>query len=288
MAQIVQRVRGVIQDRLSGGRDNPWKTPPRGARMRNALSIAILTAALAGAAPPLRFCLDPNNLPFSNDRGEGFENRLADLVAGELRRPVEYVWWAQRRGFVRNALTSGLCDVVPGIATSVDSLLATRAYYRSSYVFISRTPTAPRSFDDPILRRLRIGVQIVGDDYANTPPAHALSRRGIVNVQGYRVAGNYNQPNAPARIIEAVANGEIDLAIAWGPLAGYFANRQSIPLYLSAITVQGGESPIPLSYDIGMGVRKRDIELRRAVDGALERSRDKIAKILKQFHVPNE
>ena len=250
--------------------------------------LAILTVALAGAAPPLRFCLDPNNLPFSNDRGEGFENRLADLVAAELKRPVEYVWWAQRRGFVRNALTSGLCDVVPGIATSVDSLLPTRAYYRSSYVFVSRTATAPHSFDDPILRRLRIGVQIVGDDYANTPPAHALSRRGIVNVQGYRVAGNYNLPNSPAQIIDAVANGEIDLAIAWGPLAGYFAKRQPIPLYVSPIAVQAGESQIPLSYDIGMGVRKRDLALQRAVDGALERNRARIAKLLKEFHIPNE
>ena len=256
--------------------------------MRISFILAILTAALACAAPPLRFCLDPNNLPFSNDRGEGFENRLADLVAGELKRPVEYVWWAQRRGFVRNALTSGLCDVVPGIATSVDSLLATRAYYRSSYVFVSRTATAPRSFDDPILRRLRIGVQIVGDDYANTPPAHALSRRGIVNVQGYRVAGNYNLPNAPARIIDAVANGEIDIAIAWGPLAGYFARHQPIPLYVSAIAVRAGESQIPMTYDIGMGVRKRDLALQRAVDGALARNRDKIAKLLKEFHVPNE
>jgi mxaJ protein len=251
--------------------------------MNISLQIAILTAALAGAASPLKFCLDPNNLPFSNNRGEGFENQIAKLVAGELKRPVEYVWWAQRRGFVRNALTAGLCDVVPGIPTAMDSLLATRPYYRSSYVFVSRTATPPRDFDNPILRRLRIGVQIVGDDYANTPPAHALSKRGIVNVQGYRVAGNYNEPNAPARIIDALANGDIDLAIAWGPLAGYFAKRQPIPLYVSAIT---GESQLPLSYDIGMGVRKRDTELKRAVDGGLERTRHKIAKILKDFNVP--
>ncbi len=256
--------------------------------MRASVYLAILSAALGSAAPPLRFCLDPNNLPFSNDRGEGFENQIAALVAGELKRPVEAVWWAQRRGFVRNALTSGLCDVVPGIPTSMDSLLATRAYYRSSYVFVSRSSVPPRSFDNPALRRLRIGVQIVGDDYANTPPAHALSKRGIVNVRGYRVAGNYNEPNAPARIIDAVASGEIDLAIAWGPLAGYFAKREPIPLYVSTVAVEPGRSQIPLSYDIGMGVRKGDFELKRAVDGALERSRDRIAKILREFNVPYE
>ena len=256
--------------------------------MKVFLSTAILTATLVCAAPPLRFCADPNNLPFSNDRGEGFENRIAELVAEELQRPLEYVWWAQRRGFVRNALTAGLCDVVPGIPTSVDSLMATQAYYRSSYVFISRTPAPPGSFDNPILRRLRIGVQIVGDDYANTPPAHALSKRGIVNVQGYRVAGNYNLPNTPARIIDALANGEIDVAIAWGPMAGYFAARQSIPLYVSAIKVQPGDSAIPLTYNIGMGVRKRDFDLLTAVDRALSRSRSKITKILKEFNVPYE
>lgn len=256
--------------------------------MRPRLCLAILAVASACAAPPLRFCLDPNNLPFSNDRGEGFENRLADLIAGELKRPVEYVWWAQRRGFVRSALTGGLCDIVPGIPTSMDSLMATRAYYRSSYVFVSRSSIPLRSFDNPLLRHLQIGVQIVGDDYANTPPAHALSKRGIVNVRGYRVAGNYNQPNAPARIIDAVASGEIDVAVAWGPMAGYFAKRQAIPLYVSPVAVEPGESPIPLSYDIGMGVRKRDFELKRAVDEALERSRDRITKILREFNVPHQ
>ncbi len=256
--------------------------------MRTAFYIALLTAAVACAAPPLRFCLDPNNLPFSNDRGEGFENQIVELVAGELRRPVESVWWAQRRGFVRNALTAGLCDVVPGIPTSMESLIATRAYYRSSYVFVSRSFIGPRSFDDPMLRHLRIGVQIVGDDYANTPPAHALSKRGIVNVHGYRVAGDYNQPNAPARIIDAVASGEIDLAIAWGPMAGYFARRQPIRLYVSPVAVAPGDSQIPLSYDIGMGVRKGDTDLKRAVNGALERRRDRVAKILRDFNVPHE
>ena len=253
--------------------------------MKPLLGIALLAMALPAAAPPLRFCLDPNNLPFSNNLGEGFENRIAALIASELNRPVEFVWWAQRRGFVRNALAAGLCDVVPGIPSSLDSLLTTEPYYRSSYVFVSRNAAPPHSFDNPILRRLRIGVQIVGDDYANTPPAHALARRGIVNVRGYRVAGDYSQPNAPARIIDAVANGEIDIAVAWGPMAGYFANRKQVPLYVSAIT---GEAPLPLSYGIGMGVRKRDIELKDAVSRALERSRAKITTILKEFNVPLE
>lgn len=253
--------------------------------MKFLLAIVILGRAFASEGVPLRFCVDPNNLPFSNDRGEGFEIRVAELVARELKRPAEFVWWAQRRGFVRNALATGLCDAIPGVGTSVDGLLPTLAYYRSSYVFVSRSPALPRSFDDPVLRRLRIGVQIVGDDYANTPPAHALSRRGIVNVRGYRVAGNYNQPNAPARIIEAVANGEIDLAVAWGPMAGYFAKRQPVPLYLTRVR---DDLPVPFSFAIGMGVRKRDVRLKNEIDRALERSRSSIAEILTRYGVPNE
>jgi mxaJ protein len=233
----------------------------------------------------LRVCADPNNLPFSNERGEGFENKIVEIVAGNLQRPVEYIWWAQRRGFVRNALTAGACDVIPGIAAGMEGVLATRPYYSSSYVFVSRRGTDVRSFDDPKLRNLRIGVQIVGDDYANTPPAHALARRGIVNVLGYRVAGDYSLPNPPARIVEAVANGDVDVAVVWGPMAGYFAVRQAIPL--SVLTIQTGrEEQIPISYDIAMAVRQRDIQLKSTLDSALDRNREEISKILEAYRVP--
>jgi len=243
-----------------------------------AVLLGTLGCGTAGpGVAPLRVCADPNNLPFSNGRGEGFENRIAELLARELERPLEYVWWAQRRGFVRNALFADLCDVIPGIVTSMDSVLATRAYYRSSYVFVGRKGSLPRSFDDPVLRKLRIGVQIVGDDYANTPPAHEMARRGIVNVRGYRVAGD-----APEKVVEAVANGEVDLAVAWGPMAGYFASRQAIPLFLSFIE----PTAMPLTFDIGMGVRKQDVELKAKLDAVLDRKKAEIATILDDFEVP--
>jgi mxaJ protein len=163
----------------------------------------------------LRVCADLNNLPFSNERREGFENRLAELVARDLGARLEYVWWAQRRGFIRNTLAAGECDVVFGVPSRFERVLPTAPYLRSSYVFVSRDTLAPplTSLDDQRLRTLRIGVHLIGDDYTNTPPAHALARRGIVrNVAGYTIYGDYREPNPPARIIEALGRGEIDVA----------------------------------------------------------------------------
>lgn len=116
-----------------------------------------------------------------------------------------------------------------------------------------------RSFDDPILGRVKVGVQMIGDDFANTPPAHALSNRNIIqNVKGYTVYGDYAQANPPARIIEAVAKGEIDVAIVWGPLAGYFAKRQKVPLEIVPVSPEIDLPYLPFVFDISMGVRRGD------------------------------
>jgi len=267
---------------------------------RNA--VLALAALVAGgcsapgraATPPvasrqLRVCADPNNLPFTNDRLEGFENRLAALVSRDLHADVRYTWWAQRRGFVRNTLKAGLCDVVMGVPTSFDLALTTRPYYRSTYVFVSRADRGRRieSFDDPALRRLRIGVQMIGDDYSNAPPAHALAQRHIVsNVVGYMVYGDYAQPNPPARIVEAVAKGEIDLAVAWGPLAGYFAAQQPVGLTITPVSPQIDLPFLPFVYDISMGVRHGNKPLKEELDRIIERRRGDIDAILAQYHVP--
>jgi len=137
-----------------------------------------------------RVCADPNNLSFSNRRDEGFENKLADLIARDLGRNVCYVWWPQRRGVIRNTLKAKRCDVVMGIPSSFEMAQPTRAYYRSSYVFVSRRDRhlGIHSFDDPALKNLRIGLRVIGDDYANTPPAQALARRGVTqNITGYSI-----------------------------------------------------------------------------------------------------
>jgi mxaJ protein len=236
----------------------------------------------------LRVCADPNNLPFSNQREEGFENRMARLLGTELNARLEYTWFAQRRGFIRNTLRADLCDVVMGVPTSFELVLPTRPYYRSTYVFVTR-PDGPRvrSFDDPVLRTARVGVQLIGDDGTNTPPAHALTRRGIVrNVSGYTVYGDYREPNPPARIIDAVARGDIDVAVAWGPLAGYFADRGAEQLRIVPVSPQIDLPYLPFVFDISMGVRRADVALRDELDRALVKRRPEIDAILDEYHVP--
>jgi mxaJ protein len=237
----------------------------------------------------LRVCADPNNLPFSNDRREGFENKIADLLAQNLGDRVEYTWWAQRRGFFRNTLKAGLCDVVIGVPSAVEMALTTKPYYRSTYVFLSRKDRKLKvnSLDDPILRNLKIGVQIIGDDFTNAPPAHALSRRNIVgNVRGFTVYGDYSQPNPTARIVDAVARRDIDLAIVWGPLAGYFAKRSHVPLEVVPVSPQIDQPFLPFVFDISMGVRRDDQGLKDQIEQILEHRRADIDRILEDYRVP--
>lgn len=254
------------------------------------LGPALLLPA-CGAAPAreLRVCADPNNLPFSNRRLEGFENRIAELIAREMGASVRYTWWAQRRGFIRNTLQAGECDVVLGVPSSFELVLPTRPYYRSTYVFVWRKDRRLdiRSLDDPVLRRLEIGVQLVGDDYANTPPVHALSARSIVgNVRGYSVYGDYAEENPPARIIDAVVEGEVDVAVVWGPLAGYFAERQAVPLEVVPVSPQIDLPFLPMVFDISLGVRRGEEALREELDGILVRRREEVERILDAYGIP--
>jgi quinoprotein dehydrogenase-associated probable ABC transporter substrate-binding protein len=237
----------------------------------------------------LRVCADPNNLPFSNERGEGFENKIAELLAHDMGERVEYTWWAQRRGFFRNTLKAGTCDVVIGVPAGFEMALTTKPYYRSSYVFLSRKDRHLKleSLDDPALKKLSIGVQIIGDDFSNTPPAHALSRRHIItNVKGFTVYGDYNQPNPPARIVDAVAKGDVDVAIVWGPLAGYFAKESRVPLEVVPVTPQIDQPFLPFVFDISMGVRRGDQQLRDQVEEVLDRRRSEIDRILRDYQIP--
>lgn len=228
-------------------------------------------------------------MPFSNSEGQGFENRLAELVAKDLGVPLRYVWWAQRRGFVRNTLTQAKCDLWPGVAAGLERMFTTQPYYRSTYVFVSRADSKLNglTLDDSRLKALPIGVQMIGNDAMNTPPAHALARRGVVqNVRGYMLYGDYARPNPPSRIIDAVARGEIEVGLAWGPMAGYFASRSPTRLVVQPVTPVLDGGVWPMTYDIAMGISKGEPALRTQVDGILGRERPAIERILNDYHVP--
>jgi mxaJ protein len=253
-----------------------------------------LLGATGPGIPParglLRVCADPNNLPFSNRREQGYENRIADLLAARMHLEVRYTWWAQRRGFIRHTLNAHRCDVVMGLPAGDPMVLTTAPYYRSSYVFLYRRDRGLRlaSWDDPALRHLRIGIHVAGGDQ-NPPPMQALSRRGIVrNVVGYSLYGNYARPNPPARLVDAVARGEVDVAIIWGPFAGYFAPREPAPLAIRPVVpLQDGPGPgVPFAFDIAVGVRLTDSTLRARLDSALADQRPRIRAVLARYGVP--
>jgi quinoprotein dehydrogenase-associated probable ABC transporter substrate-binding protein len=254
------------------------------------------SAATSTAAPPtrpaptpLRVCADPNNLPFSNARREGFENRIAELLGRALQRPVRYVWSSDWHGFVRKTLGARRCDVIMGMPAGSDQVLATCPYYASTYVFLSRRDRgiAVSSFDDPALRQLRIGIHFIGDDYANPPPAQALGQRRIVdNVTGYSLHGDASRPNPPADLIRAVARRKVDVAIVWGPLAGYFATREGVPMRIVPVSPARDRTGLPFTFAISAAVRRDDSTLRAQLDSALVARRPEIRRILEQYGVP--
>ena len=257
-----------------------------------ALALLLVAGACARAdAKPsavLRVCADPNNLPFSNAGGEGFENRIAQLVARDLGARVDYTWWPQCRGFFRETLRAGKCDVVVGMPASMEMAAATRPYYRSTYVFVWRRDRglAVRSFDDPVLKTLHIGVQVAGDDGANMPPVHALANRGVVgNLKGYTLYGDYSKPNPPVAIMDGVVNREVDMAIVWGPLAGWYAKRSRTPLVIVPVRPQIDPPFLPFVYDISMGVRRGDT-LGTRLNDIIQRRQAEIGRILDDYGVP--
>ena len=250
------------------------------------LSVSGAVAAESQQAAALRVCADPNNLPYSNANREGFENRLAELLAQSMGKTVEYTWWAQRRGFIRNTLEAGRCDVVMGLPQGYDQTLTTHPYYQSSYALVYRQDSGYdlRGLDDPKLHDLKIGVHLVGEGIS--PPAEVLARNGVIrNVVGYSIFGDYSQPNPPARLIEAVADGDIDAAVAWGPLAGYFAEQSQVPLKVVPLP-ESGNPLLPFRFAIAMGVRPGDTALRERLNALLTQKQPEIHALLQQYGIP--
>jgi len=242
---------------------------------------ALLLVASTAWAGELRVCAEPDNLPFSHVERTGFENHIAELLAQELGAELVYSWQPQRRGFVRKTLGAGVCDLWMGVPAGDPRVLTTRAYYRSSYVFVYGK-RALRSFDDPQLAALRIGVQLPGNDMAATPAGYALAARGAIEkVVGFPVYGTLP---AAQRIVAAIASGALDAGIVWGPAAGWFAERASL-------SVAPAPAPpelrgMPFEFAIAIGVRRGERDLRNRLDAALASRDDDVARILDQYAVP--
>jgi mxaJ protein len=249
----------------------------------------LVTTGAASAGRVLRVCADPDNLPYSNQKREGFENKLVDLIAKDLHAKVKYAWVRQRRALVRRTLTANACDILPGIPDGLEKTLTTKPYYRSTYVFVYRKGDGLhlRSFDDPALRRLRIGLHAIGSEGSNPPPSYALVRRGILdNVVGFKMWDVDSVKNPQGRIVEAVANRDIDVAIVWGPFGGYFAKGQKTALEVVPVSPASEPPGIPFTFAMSMGVRPGETALKTELEGVLQRRRKDIEKILDAYGIP--
>lgn len=261
-------------------------------RVLAAAILLALAAAPAGAAEDgagrLRVCSDPDNMPFSNRAGEGFENRIAAVVAADLGLALDYTWDAQYRGFLRRTLGERDCDVVIGWPVDAGRVWTTRPYYRSSYVIVTRTGEAPpASFDDPALAERSIGLQVLGLEGANSAPAMALAARGLgATVVGFPVWGGGDDPEPQRRMMEAVADRRIDLAVVWGPTAGWFGKPLADRLTLTPVLADPPNPALRFSFEMAMAVRRSDRALVARLQGALDRHRDEIRRILDDYAVP--
>ncbi|MEW8524599.1 MAG: substrate-binding domain-containing protein [Candidatus Thiodiazotropha endolucinida] len=229
----------------------------------------------------LTVCGDPNHMPFSNKKLEGFENRIAKLIADDLNRTLRYHWWPQTIGFVRNTLRTRLCDLVMGV-TSVNELLQnTNPYYRSVYTLVYRKDSGLtlRTLDAAKLTDLKIGV------VAGTPPATLLSKYGLLEqVRPYQRTVDTRLFSPATRAVEDVADGNIDVAVIWGPIAGYVASRQETPL--SVIPLPAKVDSVPLAFNVSMGIRHRESNWKHQLNLELEKLSADIEKILLEYNIP--
>jgi mxaJ protein len=256
--------------------------PKRIRRWAALLLLLWIGPAGSCSAKTLRVCADPNNLPFSNRAGEGFENHIAQLIANSLGADLQYRWHRLGRGFVREVLGKAECDLLVGIPVGFPGVLTTRPYYRSTYVFVARRDARvqPGSLDDQRLAQCRIAVQALDAEYS--PPAAALARRGLQS----NLVGFYTVGTGAAPMLKAVAEQQVDLAIVWGPLAGFAAEQFKGALLLTPIAPEFDAPRLPFTFQIAMGVRKSDLALRDELQRFLDVHGGQIREILDHYHVP--
>ena len=256
---------------------------------------ATLTAARAAETDPavagsaLVVCADPANLPYSNEAREGFENKIAALLADDLHAELKYFWFAEHKTFLRRTLLDGRCDAVISVPAGLPGIAATKPYFASSYVVVTRAGDERRftSFDDPWLRDARIGLQLVGNEGATTPPAVALSSRGVnQHITAFPMWSEDGDKNPQGRIVDAVADGSIDVAFVWGPFGGYFAKAHDAALRVEPITSDPQRPDLAFVFPMAIGVRKTDTAFRDRLQEALDRHSSEIAAVLRDNGVP--
>lgn len=253
------------------------------------LWLCLLASSHAIANVELRVCADPDNLPFSNQEQQGFENKIAAVLAEDMHATLSYTWMKQRQNFFRQTLGAQRCDLVIGVPKDFGRVLTTQPYYRSSYVLVTQNSRnlKIKSYDDPILRGLKIGVHAIGNDGSNSPPAVALGRHGLAkNIIGFSMWGVGSIKNPQGQVVAAVAKGEIDAAIVWGPFGGYFASQYGDSLTIVPAPTDLSMPEMLFAYDISMGVRKGETEFVEKLEKSIKRNQDKIDKILLDYHIP--
>jgi quinoprotein dehydrogenase-associated probable ABC transporter substrate-binding protein len=266
---------------------------PASVTNRNLLLVALLAIGVGASGrsahaqrvdlvdrTALRVCADPANLPFSSDNGEGFENKIADIVAGELKLPVEYTWFPQATGFIRQTLFAKRCDVVLGYAQGDDLVLNTNHYYRSTYAIVHRKGAALdgiSGLSDPRLQGKHIGV------IAGTPPATTMAQLGLIQyAKPYPLMVDRRYDSPGERMIADIQSGEIEAGVLWGPIAGYFAPKAG----LAVVPLLKDEGAARMAYRITFGVRPLDDDWKRQLNTLIAKRQGDFDAVLLQFGVP--
>jgi quinoprotein dehydrogenase-associated probable ABC transporter substrate-binding protein len=254
-------------------------------------SIVLLGVLFIGGGPcsaqdivdrsALKICADPNNLPFSNEKKEGFENKIAEVMGNELGLPVDYAWFPQVIGFVRNTLQAHRCDLVMGTVAGDEIMQTTNPYYFTTYVMLYRSDKglAAEGPQDPRLAELRLGV--VG----GTPPADLLVRHDLMaHTKPYELAVDTRYQSPTHEMVQDIVDGTIDVGFLWGPIAGYYRKHDGLPLTLVPLKSEPGAAR--MEYHIAMGVRANEPEWRRRVNAAILKRQPEITAILRDYGVP--
>jgi quinoprotein dehydrogenase-associated probable ABC transporter substrate-binding protein len=230
----------------------------------------------------LRVCADPRNLPFSNDKGEGFENKLAELFAEKLQKKLDYTYFPQATGFVRMTLAAHRCDVMMGFPQGDDLAQGTNPYYRTAYALVTKQGSGldeVAALEDQRLKGKHIGV------VAGTPPATNMAANGLMtNAKPYPLMIDTRFDSSAAAMINDLMSGEIDVGVLWGPMAGYYARQANPPLHVTPLVKE--TSGPKLAYRIGMGVRPADQNWKRLLNRLIQENQAAINKILLDFGVP--